>query len=124
MNFSKYTNKLLLSASSSVFDCPTASCDQRFNTLPLVNQGIFCQDCGIYISAIRKNIRQEQNAQYAAYQEESRVLRNQFRLDALQSVGLYGHPKANKAFDLAMESGDGELQAVYNRLADFAELLK
>jgi hypothetical protein len=56
--------------------------------------------------------------------EEARLL-SAFKADALAEVGLTGHPKADKAYDLAWENGhSGGLQDVYNHLLDYADLLK
>lgn len=47
-----------------------------------------------------------------------------FKLEALEDVGLTGHPKAEKAWALAWENGhSGGYSDVYSLLVDYAELL-
>lgn len=58
------------------------------------------------------------------YDEENIRLQNQFKADALEEVGLTGHPKAEKAFSLAYEEGhSGGFSDIYCHLCNFAELL-
>lgn len=54
--------------------------------------------------------------------EEERRLRDLFKKDALEEVGLTGHPKANKAFEMAWDRGDG-YREVMVELEELAELL-
>lgn len=60
-----------------------------------------------------------------AYQDDQRRLEEEFKRDALEDVGMTGHPKAellwSKAWDLGHSAGYGE---VYNYLADLVELVK
>ena len=47
-----------------------------------------------------------------------------FKADALEDVGLAGHPKAEKAWALAWENGhSGGYSDVYSHLVDYADLL-
>jgi hypothetical protein len=56
--------------------------------------------------------------------EESRLFK-EFSLDAMKELGLTEHPKASRAFGMAWSHGhSGGLGLVYDRLADYAELLK
>ena len=59
-----------------------------------------------------------------AYREENCRLRNLFKADALAAVGLTGHPKADRIFEIAwgQEFGNG-FAAIYDLLKDLAELV-
>ena len=61
---------------------------------------------------------------FRAYQDEEFRLRALFKRDALEDVGLTGHVKADKAFDLAWAEGhvDG-YSSVYDQLVPLADLL-
>jgi len=49
----------------------------------------------------------------------------QFKKDAIKEAGLTGHPKADKAFELAYKDAHSEgLVAVWNRFDDLADLLR
>lgn len=63
--------------------------------------------------------------QRQAYRTEGRRLdREVFKDEALVATGLNGHPKADKAFDLAYERGAScGLHEVLSELIDLAELL-
>ena len=68
--------------------------------------------------------RSVDEAGWRKYQAESKRLHDLFKADALEEVGLTGHPKAEKAFDFASDDGHGSgLQDVLYHLSRFAELL-
>jgi len=58
------------------------------------------------------------------WKNEKERLHNLFKEDALRDVGLEGHPRADKAFQLAWREGhsDGFFE-VHDWLLDLAELL-
>jgi hypothetical protein len=58
-----------------------------------------------------------------AYNDKAGVLMQEFKADALAGAGLTGHPKAERAFALAMEIEDNNLGAAADRLVDLAELI-
>jgi hypothetical protein len=59
-----------------------------------------------------------------AYQVEEANLCNQFRTDALEEVGLTGHPKADKAFAYAWEQGHSDgYPEVFNVLLEVVDLI-
>lgn len=61
----------------------------------------------------------------AKYNTETSRLEEQFRKDALEDVGLTGHPKADKAYSFAWEHGHSSgLGEVYQWLDDIADILK
>lgn len=60
---------------------------------------------------------------WEAYQAEENRILAQFKTDALEDVGLKGHPKAQKAFALAWEHGDKDFNAVYGWLVELADLI-
>lgn len=56
-------------------------------------------------------------------EDEARLLQ-QFKFDALEEVGLLGHPKAEKAFSYAWQQGHSAgYHEVYSYLSDIAEIL-
>ena len=58
------------------------------------------------------------------YNDEERRLINLFKIDALEYVGLSGHPKANNAFELAWSRGHSSgLSSVLNELEELVDLL-
>lgn len=61
----------------------------------------------------------------AAYRQEDGRLGDLFRKDALEEVGLTGHPRADKAFGLAYSKGhSGGLAEVVCELREIAEVLQ
>lgn len=61
----------------------------------------------------------EKQKEYRA--EDSRLF-EQFKEDALDDVGLKGHPKADKAWEIARSNGSG-FEGIYNELNKLAEVL-
>jgi len=60
----------------------------------------------------------------SAYNKHGSELNQKFREDALEDVGLTGHPKADKAFAFAYEHGHSSgISEVYGWLVDVAELI-
>ena len=71
-----------------------------------------------------ENERESRQAAIDAYNAESRRLEDLFKRDALDDVGLFGHPKAEKAFNMAWDRGHSAgYSEVYSELQDLAELL-
>lgn len=65
------------------------------------------------------------DAALKAYREDNVRLADEFKADALEEVGLTGHPKADKCFNLAEEHGHSNGYAdVMCYLVDFADLVK
>lgn len=61
---------------------------------------------------------------WKAYQAEETRLADLFYEEALQDVGLKGHPKAGKAFELAWQEGHAcGLREVHGWLLKLADLL-
>lgn len=59
------------------------------------------------------------------YQAERFDLQDQFAADALEEVGLTGHPKAAKVYALAYEYGHSSGYAdVYNYLVELSDLVR
>jgi hypothetical protein len=57
-------------------------------------------------------------------QQRQQDLREQFRADALEDVGLTDHPKADKVWDMAWNHGHGGgNHEVYGWLCELAELI-
>lgn len=47
-----------------------------------------------------------------------------FKMQAIKATGLYGHPKAEEAWDLAWQTGhEGGKDEVLIHLADIAEMI-
>lgn len=66
----------------------------------------------------------EYKAAKRAYDAETRRLTDLFKADALDEVGLTGHPKAEKAWELAWDRGKSPgLTEVLGNLEELAELL-
>jgi hypothetical protein len=60
-----------------------------------------------------------------AYNAESRQLEAQFKADALEEVGLTGHPKADAVYALAWDYGRASgFSEVMNCLRELADLVK
>jgi hypothetical protein len=58
------------------------------------------------------------------YDENTSKLEGDFKRDALEDVGLTGHPKADKAFQKAWEDGHSDgLYRVHAELEELADLL-
>ncbi len=58
------------------------------------------------------------------YRAESRMLQSQFRRDAIDEAGLTDHPKAEMAFNMALEFEPLEfIEDVFSYLDDLGELL-
>jgi len=61
---------------------------------------------------------------FRAYQDESFRLKTLFKQDALRDVGLTGHPKADRAFDVAWGEGHAfGFDTVHGWLRTLADLL-
>ncbi len=61
---------------------------------------------------------------HAAWGAAENEMLERFKTDALEDVGLTGHPKADKAYNLAWEQGHASgLHDVYCHLQSLAELL-
>ncbi len=59
-----------------------------------------------------------------AYDKESMQLHNEFKVDAIANAGLTGHPKADKAFEMAWDDcHDMGKYEVSERLIEYANLL-
>lgn len=111
MDFSKYENKIEYVRKPSK---PSAS---NIDTAQEAKK--FADDMVIYESKLKEY--QEKNEQY---QKEQRRIFQQFKVDALEEVGLTNHPKSEQAFNLAYERGhSGGYSDVYNELLDLADLL-
>lgn len=58
------------------------------------------------------------------YNIEHGLLQEQFRLDAIEEVGLKGHPKADKAYSYAWQQGHhAGYSEVLSHLQDIAEVV-
>jgi hypothetical protein len=80
---------------------------------------------GAYDNKLPYEVKGKDETTWRAYQEESARLSEEFRTDALEYVGLTGHPKAGKAYGLAWSNGHSSgLADVLSHLFDLAELLK
>ncbi len=62
---------------------------------------------------------------HSTYSKENVRLREQFCADLIEEAGVIGHPKANKAFDMAWDRGHASgYHEVEYEFAEIAELLK
>ncbi len=67
--------------------------------------------------------RKEDVKKYIAYYDDQNRLDAEFREDALKEVGLSKHPKKDKIFARAWQSGHANgYSEVYSHLSDLAEL--
>lgn len=104
LNFKDYENKL---------PCP------RKPVAPKIFPGATYDEAIQYAEAV-KVYEQESETWW----QESWELNRKFKADALQDVGLAGHPKAQKIFNRAWERGHSSgYEEVYNILEDLAELV-
>ncbi len=75
---------------------------------------------GIIVLATKEEVHLARRARML----DNSVLKEAFKRDALDSVGLTNHPKANRCYELALEhGGDDGLERVLGCLEDFAELV-
>jgi len=73
---------------------------------------------------IYEGLISEHNEKVLVYRKEQARLAKEFREDALEYVGLTGHLKADKAFELAWDKGHSSgLYEVLTNLEELAELL-
>jgi hypothetical protein len=78
-----------------------------------------------YPKAPRSSWGDEDKALCAAYKADADRLDEQFKIDALQELGVSGHPKAQKLYSLAYEHGHtGGYSDIWSYLNDFADLIK
>ena len=103
-------------------------CPHRPRSLESLEREIpaFLKD-GNDAKVVRANLA-TQHANYelaqAAYDLEQVQLSALFETDALEELGLTGHPKAKKALAMAYEHGHhGGLSEMFCRLQEYAELL-
>jgi hypothetical protein len=112
MDFEKYKNKL---------NYPS----MPFR--PLLSKKLTSKQAKVYGEELAKyEIKQEKfKLLRNEYIAEDRRLKELFEADALEYVGLTGHPKANKAFLLAWERGySGGYNDIIIHLEELAKLLK
>jgi hypothetical protein len=59
-----------------------------------------------------------------AYRAETTRLREKFKNDLFDDLGISDHPKRERLFELAQERGDGNgLEYVYNAALDLLDLI-
>jgi hypothetical protein len=99
---------------------PENKCTCGIHFKPLNDGNNFCGKCGADIHQQRETILKVREE---CRKEEGR-LNEEFSKDALEEVGLKGHPKADKAFSWAWEHGHGSgYHDVLCYLYDAAELI-
>jgi hypothetical protein len=77
------------------------------------------------LAAASEALLNEGKRTYAAYCEESVRLHDKFKADALEELGLTGHPKAEKLFEKAWEKGHSDgLYSVYEWMETLKELIE
>ena len=68
--------------------------------------------------------RRESPEAFAMYKKEEARLEQEFKNDAIEAVGLKGHPKAEKAYALAWDHGHSAgFSDVLGYLSEFADLI-
>jgi hypothetical protein len=68
--------------------------------------------------------RRESEAAYKQHIEDFARLEQEFKNDAIEAVGLKGHPKAEKAYALAWDHGHSAgFSDVLDYLSEFADLI-
>ena len=81
-------------------------------------------DFELYKNRFPYKTRKEDLKAFEAYHRENGRIDDLFRKDALQEAGLTGHPKAEKAFEMAWERGHSSgYHEVFNCLLPLADLL-
>lgn len=115
MNFGKYDNKLPFPMHTHAHKCP--HCDKRLFT---VREAKFCPNCGKGIGLEKEAI----DKMRADFNAEEKRLEGLFKEDAIAEVGLLGHPKAEKTFELAWTYGhESGLHEVWAYLKQLTELV-
>jgi hypothetical protein len=78
-----------------------------------------------YPKGFRANWTSKDEDMRRAYKEDADRLDEQFKIDALQELGVAGHPKAQKLYLLAYEHGHaGGYSDIWTYMNDFADLVK
>ena len=67
--------------------------------------------------------RRENPEVNATFRAESRRLLDQFKVDALEEVGLTNHPKAERAWEMAWDKHGSGLSDVFYYLEELASLI-
>lgn len=58
------------------------------------------------------------------YKEDKALLAQQFKIDAIKAVGLEGHPKAERAYEIVWEQHHSRgMFMIFQHLKDLADLL-
>ena len=83
------------------------------------------EDAELYVASLKTWEKEIEiyKEKLAKFNKRTRELEDQFKHDALDDVGLLGHPKADKIYNKAWEDGHASgLHEVYQELCDLAEL--
>lgn len=93
---------------------PQIYCRRCRSDLEAVPDKLHCISCGVSLSdeqVIKKN---EYAACLKKYREEDERLEKIFKVDAIEAVGLTGHPAANSAYGFAAREGyEGHAETMY-----------
>ena len=79
---------------------------------------------GIYEHKMVSMKSDEGRQMIEAYNEEENRITTEFQKDAIEAVGLKGHPRADKAYSLAWSNGHAcGFREVFSHLVDIADVL-
>ncbi len=123
MNYSKYINTLPYPEPPSKPKHPIAP-GKDATSADYLNYAKQLEDYSKQLLEYEQVSLKKYREEMKSYRDETYRLRDQFKVDALEEVGLTGHPKAEKAYSLAYEEGHSSgFSDIYCHLCNFAELL-
>ena len=85
----------------------------------------FCPDCGMNVEKLIKSETETYNELMKAYRQEQHDIREMFKKDVLEYVGLIDHKNADKIFEYAWRlSHSGGYNDILSTLEDLSELFE
>ena len=85
---------------------------------------MFCNKCGVSVRDDYETKIKEYRKQLDDYMTKCNEIHEKFKHDALEYCGIFGHEKADKAFEIAWDYGHSNgYNEVLIYLADLADLL-
>ena len=121
MNFSDYENKLPFPNKA---DFTTTYYYEHGQCVFQVGPG---EEVPENLHGFVREVALDKDAYFAKVEEhraEGRRLREKFKADLLDDLGIADNPKAELLFNLALEYGDKDLSSVYDYAIDMFELIK
>jgi len=83
-----------------------------------------CTECGNPVANYLEQTFYDYNQKRSDYESAISRLREAFKNDALEDLGLLNHPKADKIFAMAWDRGHSSFHEVYGELKSLAEIFQ